>query len=264
MNARDKIKPKSIRVAILSALADGAITTIDDLQTTLDVPRKKVVDNAVHAANDNLIKRMRDDVTGLAAYQITATGREYLAKYSSGKEEEPSLPETPVCAESQTPVVTPGVKVVVRPLESIDDAHKKAVMAWETSMMAAVGEDGIGDVVKAIDKIKAERDCAWADYSRIRDLINANPEESTFDEVSRIFNELKTARAELELSRLAHKSEDPALYVLQRPAKPLTRFSKLVSAETRAMAFAKGGQRAQVFALTLVGTAVPGAEWRKA
>ena len=231
MNARDKIKPKSIRVAILSALADGAITTIDDLQTTLDVPRKKVVDNAVHAANDNMIKRMRDDVTGLAAYQITATGREYLKLYANSNAVEPSLPETPVCAESQS------TEVLVEP---------------------------VGASFETIESVREQRDCAWADYSRIRDLINANPEESTFDEVSRIFNELKTARAELELSRLAHKSEDPALYVLQRPAKPLTRFTKLISAEARAMAFAKGGQRAQVFALTLVGTAVPGAEWRKA
>ena len=256
MNARDKIKPKSIRVAILSALADGAITTIDDLQTTLDVPRKKVVDNAVHAANDNLIKRMRDDVTGLAAYQITATGREYLKLYANSNAVEPSLPETPVCAESQSSTITPRVKAESVVLGVLDTA------------MPGVTAEVVAQKDAEIARLNRMFVAACADLDLINERLGLDPNdggaEPIIDAINEISEELKTVRAELELSRLAHKSEDPALYVLQRPAKPLARFTKLISAETRAMAFAKGGQRAQVFALTLVGTAVPGAEWRKA
>lgn len=91
MNARQQLKPKTIRLAILLALAGGAITTIDDLQTKIDEPRKKVAGAVYPAAVEKLIKRMRDDVTGGPAYQITAAGRAYLAKYS-GSVEEPIVP----------------------------------------------------------------------------------------------------------------------------------------------------------------------------
>ena len=94
MNARQQLKPKTIRLAILLALADGAITTIDDLQIKTDEPRKKVAGAVYPAAVEGLIKRMRDDVTGAPAYQITADGREYLAKYS-GSAEEPAAPAAP-------------------------------------------------------------------------------------------------------------------------------------------------------------------------
>lgn len=73
------IKTGSFRRVLLQALADGAINTIDDLQTRLDEPRKKIQDNIMHAAEAGLIKRLRDDVTGLPAYQISREGRDYLA-----------------------------------------------------------------------------------------------------------------------------------------------------------------------------------------
>jgi hypothetical protein len=73
------IKPNSFRTALLQAFADGAIATIDDLQTRLDEPRKKIQDNVMHAVIEQLLKRLRDDVTGAPAYQITAKGRAHLA-----------------------------------------------------------------------------------------------------------------------------------------------------------------------------------------
>jgi len=265
MNARDNLKPKSIRLSILQALSDGAITTIDDLQIKMDEPRKKVVDNAVHAANDGLIKRLRDDVTNLAAYQITQHGRDYLAKYVSGKEDEPSLPEVPVCAESQTAVITPGVKADVFPRESIDEAHKKAVMAWEMSMMAAIGEDGISDVVKAVEKIKQEREAAWFELAAIRSQIGRiRLMVENHSAVTVSSNE----PVDIILADILHNSEhvqEPVGYVVQRPAKVLVRVSKLDRAEERALCFARReGKRAKVFALIPVGESVPGAEWKEA
>ena len=100
MNARDNIKPKSIRLAILTALASGAITTNDDLLIAVEETRAKVTNNAQAAYHDGLIKRMRDDVTGLAAYQITAAGKKYLAKYADGSKAEPVA--EPVVRENQT------------------------------------------------------------------------------------------------------------------------------------------------------------------
>lgn len=254
MNARDQIKPKSIREAILHALSDGAITTIDDLQIKMDEKRQKVVDNAVHAANDGLIKRLRDDVTNLAAYQITQHGRYYLAKYVSGKEEEPSLPEVPVCAESQTAIITPGVKA--------EEAIKSAQGHIETlnGTIVQLGKEKAAFSAE-IERLNRLFLAACADLAKINQHLGLDADDGGAEPIIWAINEIK---ASVELSQLAHQPVAPALYALQRPAKPLVRFTKLNSAETRAMAFARGGQRAQVFALTLVGTAVPGSEWRKA
>ncbi|RSB62780.1 hypothetical protein EGT71_09060 [Atlantibacter subterranea] len=38
------------------------------------------------------------------------------------------------------------------------DASVRAEIEWEKAMMQAVGEDGVGDVVQKIEKLKAERD----------------------------------------------------------------------------------------------------------
>lgn len=66
------------------------------------------------------------------------------------------------------------------------DASISAERAWETAMMNAVGEDGPGSVVEAIDAIKLQRDTAWRELAAIRKAINAHPEESTLDEVRRV------------------------------------------------------------------------------
>ena len=77
--------------------------------------------------------------------------------------------------------------------------HRNAEIMWEKTMMQAVGEDGPSDVIKAIDKIKAERDNAWTELREIRWDINANREESTADEVRRVVAELDDARHQLNL-----------------------------------------------------------------
>ena len=121
-------------------------------------------------------------------------------------------------------------------------------------MMAAIGEDGISDVVKAIEKIKQERDTAWLELSSIRSVIKADEEESTLDEVKRI-----VCLAD------KHQVPTPSGYVVQRPAKVLVRITKIDRAKERALCFARReGKRAKVFALIPVGESVPGAEWSEA
>ena len=228
MNARDNIKPKSIRLAILTALASGAITTIDDLLIAVEETRAKVTNNAQAAYHDGLIKRMRDDVTGMAAYQITAIGRKYLAKYADGSKAEP--PAKPTVKDSLT--VAPETK----------QAEAVAVNTLEKAMPGFSAE------------VIAQKDAEIASLSRR--LRNA------FADVDRLNKELEYAKASLELSSMARAVVHQG-YVIQRPAKPLVRVTKQERAKERALAFARGGKRAQVFALVAIGTAVPGAEWKE-
>lgn len=249
MNARQQLKPKTIRLAILLALAGGAITTIDDLQTKIDEPRKKVAGAVYPAAVEGLIKRMRDDVTGAPAYQITANGREYLAKYS-GEVAEPSLPETPVCAESQTATITPCVKT------DILDRNEPTVSAIIGAM--ALGYQGGNEPSDGHWLTQFHRQgMRDAQLDRITLMLRNSSAEALASNDS----------VEILLANILHKAaqqHSPAGYVTQRPGKPLTRFTKAESAQARAMSSARAGKRAQVFALVPVGVAVPGAEWKAA
>ena len=258
MNARDNIKPKSIRLAILIALADGDITTIDDLLLKVDEPRKKVVENAAAAANDGLLKRMRDDVTGLAAYQITAAGKKYLAKYADGSKAEPVA--EPVVKESLT--VAPETKkaeaVAVKVLEEAMPGFSAEVIAQKDAEISSLSRR-LRDAFEELDRANRLFAAACSDLGLINEHLGLDPDDGGAYPIIDAIDEIK---ATLELARMARKVEHHG-YVLQRPSKPLTRFSKLDRAKYRAVLSARGGKRAQVFALVAIGTAVPGAEWKE-
>lgn len=44
----------------------------------------------------------------------------------------------------------------IRAIYDLGEAHKRACIQWETMMMAAIGEDGVGSVAEAIEKLKSE------------------------------------------------------------------------------------------------------------
>jgi hypothetical protein len=48
------------------------------------------------------------------------------------------------------------------------DAHMQAEMVWEKAMMAAIGEDGVGCVVRAIAELKAQRDALAAENAALK------------------------------------------------------------------------------------------------
>ena len=128
--------------------------------------------------------------------------------------------------DDMLPPVRDGLGEDEAPWDRIDsltqqlDAARNCERVWETSMMGAVGEDGPGDVVKAIDSIKQQRDefeeqrdAAWAEIRRIRVAIGADMEESTADEAERVkqqsdelLSELKQVEA-LSEQRLAQRDE---------------------------------------------------------
>ena len=51
------------------------------------------------------------------------------------------------------------------------NAYNEAEMAWEKAMMAAIGEDGVGSVSKAIAALKAERDAVLAENVMLKNGI---------------------------------------------------------------------------------------------
>ena len=253
MNARDNIRPKSIRLSILTALASGAITTIDDLLIAVEETRAKVTNNAQAAYHDGLIKRMRDDVTGLAAYQITAAGKKYLAKYADGSKAEPvhTQPLEPVVHVAE-PVVRENrtAEPATQKIEKLaPQPSQTEIIAQKDTEIASLSRR-LRDAIAEIETLNKEQ-FKLADQSKeLREQNDA------------LTDQLADAKASLELARMARKVEH-AGYVLQRPSKPLARFAKLDRAKYRAVSSARGGKRAQVFALVAVGTAVPGAEWKE-
>lgn len=324
MNARENIKPKTIRLAILLALADGAITTIDDLQIRMDEPRKKVVDNAVHAANDDLIKRLRDDVTGGPAYQITPKGREHLASFAGGKAEvaaqSPAAESDEVDEQASRRIaravdlssVTPCVKtdfpafheptasaIIGAMAFGYQGSNEPPAGHWLTEFHQRGAADARKDaeIAQAIaNRESSERmfQAACADLGLINEHLGLDPNDGGADPIigaikeiegklnfaeSRLFRMalmLRNSSAEalsseesieLLLAKVLHKvahQHDPVGYVAASSGKPLARFTKAANAQARAMSAARGGKRAQVFALVPVGAAVPGAEWVEA
>ena len=258
MNARDNIKPKSIRLAILTALASGAITTIDDLLIAVEETRAKVTNNAQAAYHDGLIKRMRDDVTGLAAYQITPAGTKYLAKYADGSKAEPAVKAAVKESLTVAPETKQSEAVAVNVLEQAMPGFGAEVIAQKDAEISSLSRR-LRDAFEELDRANRLFAAACSDLGRINEHLGLDSEDVGADPIIDAISEIK---ASLELSRMARKVE-PVGYVVQRPAKPLVRFTKPERAKERALAFARGGKRAQVFALVAIGTAVPGAEWKE-
>lgn len=259
MNARDNIKPKSIRLAILTALASGAITTIDDLLIAVEETRAKVTNNAQAAYHDGLIKRMRDDVTGLAAYQITAAGKKYLAKYADGSKAEPAAKPTVKDSLPVAPETKQAEAVAVNGLEEAMPGFGAEVIAQKDAEISSLSRR-LRDAFEELDRANRLFAAACSDLGLINEHLGLDSEDGGADPIIDAIDEIK---ATLELARMARKVE-PVGYVVQRPAKPLVRFTKPDNAKARALSFARAGGRSQVFALVTVGVAVPGSEWKQA
>jgi len=272
MNARDNLKPKTIRLAILAGLANGAITTIDDLQIKINEPRKKVAQNVYPAAIDGLIRRVRDDITGGPAYQITDAGRKYLEKYADGSDDDPGQDSTvkesltvgtePKKSEAGEKVVTRkdddifGMSVKIRELMEKNDKlqHELADAKSEVERL----QNAVGAVIEYDDSVP--HNAGWFVYGE--SSAHETAELAMIAYAKSNEKRIKELKASLDLARMARTVAN-AGYVVQRPVKPLTRFSKIENAKARAISFARSGVRSQVFALVHVGMAIPGAEWRE-
>lgn len=80
------------RKQILKALAVAGSQIVDDLVDSTGLQRKNLQDNLKATLEAGLIERIRDDVTGLPAYRLTAKGRGWL---ESDKDDSTSKPPIP-------------------------------------------------------------------------------------------------------------------------------------------------------------------------
>lgn len=88
-------------------------------------------------------------------------------------------------------------------LKESRDSHMQAEMTWEKSMMAAIGEDGVGCVVKAIAALKEERDALAAAHYELRESMAAIHNTIRLDGVNTSLGALLSA------SKRAHEASVP-------------------------------------------------------
>jgi len=77
------------------------------------------------------------------------------------------------------------------------DACMQAEMVWEKTMMAAIGEDGVGCVVRAIAELKAERDALAAENGAMRELIGATGFKSETPATDAYLNSVRAEGVEM-------------------------------------------------------------------
>lgn len=75
--------------------------------------------------------------------------------------------------------------------------HREQCIKWERMMMELVGEDGLDSVRQAIDLEVAIIAQLRKDDKEIREIIDADPNEATTDDVRRLFSKLKLQRDRL-------------------------------------------------------------------
>lgn len=159
------LKPTSVRLAILAALAKNGITTFDDLQIQTGETRKKLQYNTMHAINLKLVERTQDDVTRLPAYRITPAGRKYLEKLGNGRTAEPSDPapaaEKPQPAPPAAPAYNTKQDRIEQELSDLRARHD-ALLARMSNVYRALGtsEDAamtaVGSPAECVEKVIAE------------------------------------------------------------------------------------------------------------
>jgi hypothetical protein len=123
-----------------------------------------------------------------------------------------------------------SIRLAIEKLKSERDACFQAEMKWERTMMELVGEDGIGSVTKAIEKLQA-------------DLGNARIQIGALNE------QLIHEDAAVDVKDAAKG------YLVCAPKRKPAKVTKAESAVVRAKSAAKSTGRSEVFALVPVGVA---------
>lgn len=285
MNARTPIKPKTIRLSILCALASGEITTLDSLLIAVEEPRNKLVSNLQAAVAEGLVRRLRDDTTRQPAYQITADGKQHIDKYSDGRTPEPA--PAPVSGECPDSAVIAAATVPPR-IKEIETAAKNAISkdaeiaelhrtldvmgkanAAIIDAANASGELPMGCPVTQIEALTKSRNLfrtkARELEKRISDHEDTAKQLLHWLSMARTFGCTTPEQIADRISRIAESTNVQIVgHVIERPAKVLTRVRKFDHAKKRALALArKDGKKAQLFGMVLLGVAQPGAEWRE-
>lgn len=144
----------------------------------------------------------------------------------------------------------------VRAVYDLGEAHKRACLKWETAMMAAVGEDGINDVVGKIADLQHKVSMQDAElFKQAALVVNLR---SSIETMQR-----EAMRGASLLSGIDRYTAAGYL-VRASKRKPRTLLDKDKARDAALSSIRAGAQRAEVFALVPIGHARRGAEWRSA
>jgi len=158
----------------------------------------------------------------------------------------------------------------IRAIYDLGEAHKRACLAWESAMMAAVGEDGVNDALKKIvglqNKICMQGAELFKQSGAVVELRNLLAEERTARMALQEKVEQQQREAMRGASLLSGDDRYTAAGYLVRASKrkPRTLLDKDKARDAALSSIRAGAQRAEVFALVPIGHARRGAEWRSA
>lgn len=144
----------------------------------------------------------------------------------------------------------------VRAVYDLGEAHKRACMKWETAMMAAVGEDGINDVVGKIADLQHKVSMQDAELFKQAGVV--------VDLRNQIESLQREAMRGASLLSGIDRYTAAGYLVRASKRKPRTLLDKDKARDAALSSIRAGAQRAEVFALVPIGCARRGAEWRSA
>lgn len=144
----------------------------------------------------------------------------------------------------------------VRAVYDLGEAHKRACMKWETAMMAAVGEDGINDVVGKIADLQHKVSMQDAELFKQAGVV--------VDLRNQIESLQREAMRGASLLSGIDRYTAAGYLVRASKRKPRTLLDKDKARDAALSSIRAGAQRAEVFALVPIGHARRGAEWRSA
>ena len=144
----------------------------------------------------------------------------------------------------------------VRAVYDLGEAHKRACMKWETAMMAAVGEDGINDVVGKIADLQHKVSMQDAELFKQAGVV--------VDLRNQIESLQREAMRGASLLSGIDRYTAAGYLVRASKRKPRTMLDKDKARDAALSSIRAGAQRAEVFALVPIGHARRGVEWRSA
>ena len=142
----------------------------------------------------------------------------------------------------------------IRAIYDLGEAHKRACLAWERSMMAAVGEDGVNDVVGKIADMQHRVSMQDAELFKQAGV------------VVDLRNQLESLQREAMRGATCLSGQDrytAAGYLVRASKrKPRTLLAEDKAREAAMSSIRTGAPWAAVYALVPIGHARRGAEWR--
>ena len=144
----------------------------------------------------------------------------------------------------------------VRAVYDLGEAHKRACLKWETAMMAAVGEDGINDVVGKIADLQHKVSMQDAELFKQAGVV--------VDLRAQLESLQREAMRGASLLSGIDRYTAAGYLVRASKRKPRTLLDKDKARDAALSSIRAGAQRAEVFALVPIGQARRGAEWRSA